>query len=128
LDANSHPEKYAAVATAGSPAATLPAASAIDHELRGDASTMRKIALAWTFDDDHNFSHNGGTTGYNSYVEFNLQKDRAIVALYNRGTQDLIVPIFFADLVAENVRELLSGKPSIRLDVLSEDERRLLSP
>ena len=127
LDANLHPEKYASGATAGSPAATLPAAFAIDHELRADVSTTGKVALAWFVDKDHNFAHNGGTTGYNCYVEFNPQNDRAIVALYNRGTQDLVGPIFFADRVAENVRELLSGKPSIKLDVLSDDDRAALN-
>jgi hypothetical protein len=103
-----HPEKYVAGAITDSPAKTLPEAFVIDHELRADAPTLGKIALAWAVDDDRNFFHNGGSTGYNSYVEFNLQKDRTIVALYNRGTQDLTVPIFFADRVAENVRELLS--------------------
>jgi D-alanyl-D-alanine-carboxypeptidase/D-alanyl-D-alanine-endopeptidase len=56
LDANLHPEKYAAGAAAGSSAATLPRAFAIDHELRADAPTLGKIALAWAVDSDEFFS------------------------------------------------------------------------
>ena len=125
LDANLHPDKYAIGAVADSPAATLPAAVALDHQVQV-RTFGGGLALAWGVDLDHTFSHEGGTTGYNAYVEFNPQKNRAIVVLYNRWTQGTNPP-FFADRVAENIGELMSGKPSIPLDVLSADERDALS-
>jgi hypothetical protein len=126
LDANLHPEKYATASdAANSPVATLPSAFAIDYELRVDAPPIGKIALAWFLDSDHNIWHDGGTGGYNSYAEFNLEKDRAIVVLYNR--MSFAIPLF-ATRVGENVRELMSGEPSIPLDYISDDERQALIP
>jgi Beta-lactamase len=123
LDANLHPEKYAAGSPPNSPAATLPAAIAIAHALHVDAQSGAAGALDWAVDQSGNYWHGGASTGHNSYAEFNPQKDRAIVVLYNRMDWQSTDPIRFPQRVAENVRELMSGKPSIPLDILSDDER-----
>jgi len=89
LDANLHPEKYAAGAPLGSPAATLPAAVALAHEPRADAGADGKIALAWLGDPKlHYLWHNGGTGGYGSFASFNPAQDWAVVVLYNRFDGD----------------------------------------
>ncbi|MGO9454358.1 MAG: serine hydrolase domain-containing protein [Candidatus Binataceae bacterium] len=130
LDGNLHPDKYATGAAADSPAATLPAAIALDHQVRAKISVSgdKKIALAWWFDTKTgSYSHAGGTGGYTSMVLFNPKQDRAIVVLYNRDNTDIAAPQF-VERVAENVFELMSGKPSIPLDFISEDERVALIP
>jgi serine-type D-Ala-D-Ala carboxypeptidase/endopeptidase len=129
LDANLHPDKYAAGAPADSPASTLPAAVALDHQVRanatGDAKVM--IALAWFFNQKTaTYAHSGGTGGYSSMATFNPGEDRAIVTLYNRDNTDFAAPRL-AERVAENIDELMSGKPSIPLDFISEKERRALA-
>jgi serine-type D-Ala-D-Ala carboxypeptidase/endopeptidase len=69
LDANLHPEKYAAGAAPGSPLATLPGAVALQHapvttaplwvaNLAGDG----QIALAWVIDPHTHFLGHGGAT------------------------------------------------------------------
>ena len=50
LDANLHPERYVAGAAPGSPGATLPAAFAIDHQLRGTVKPNTEVAFSWLFD------------------------------------------------------------------------------
>lgn len=126
LDANLHPEKYAAEAPPGTPRATLPAATAIDHQLRGDADPGDKIALAWFFHEQPRyFSHDGKSGGYNSRVAFYPEKDRAIVVLYNR---DHLSPAGLSQLVnriSDNVDELMSGHPTTRIDFVYQDERTL---
>lgn len=82
VQANLHPEKLGASGAAGSPSATLPAAFALDHELRANGLGGQKIALAWLCDPaDHDCYHDGGTGGYTSYVFFSPANDRAIVVL-----------------------------------------------
>ena len=122
LDANLHPEKYEAGAAPASPASTLPAAVALDHERRADAGG-RDIALAWILGSDHSFWHNGGTGGYGSFAEFNPDGDWALIALHNRDDPDPR----FVDCVGVNVSALLSGKPAIPLDFMSEADKRALS-
>jgi serine-type D-Ala-D-Ala carboxypeptidase/endopeptidase len=117
LDANLHPEKYgAAGAAAGSPAATLPAAFALDHEIRADAMGPFKIALAWLCTPaDMACFHDGGTGGYTAFVNFLPKDDRAVVVLYNRDDIGASATPF-ADQVAGRVILLLEGKPSVPLD------------
>jgi D-alanyl-D-alanine-carboxypeptidase/D-alanyl-D-alanine-endopeptidase len=130
LDANLHPERYAAGAATGSPAATWPAAVALDHQVRANIKLngKLKIALAWFFDPKTgSYNHGGGTGAYTSEVLFNPKEDVAVVALYNRENLDLTAPRF-AGRAAENVFELMSGKPAIPVDYISADERTLLVP
>jgi serine-type D-Ala-D-Ala carboxypeptidase/endopeptidase len=126
LDANLHPEKYAAGAPPGTPLATLPATIGIDHQLRADADPGDKIALAWFFHEQPRyFSHDGKGGGYNSRVAFYPEQDRAIVVLYNR---DHLSPAGLSQLVnriADNIEELMSGRPTTRIDFVYQDERAL---
>ena len=85
LDANLHPERYAVGAAPGSPAATLPAAFALDHQIRSSAKPNTDVALAWLFDrKSGRYEHGGTTPGYTAHVEFAPNQDRGIVVLYNR--------------------------------------------
>ena len=127
LDANLHPDRYAAGAVPGTPRATLPAAFALDHQLRGDIRQNTAMALVWLFDrQSGRFEHGGTTPGYTAHVEFAPAQDRAIVVLYNRmderqGQQR------FVDRVAENINELMSGKPAARVDVIPEGDPALVA-
>jgi serine-type D-Ala-D-Ala carboxypeptidase/endopeptidase len=128
LDGNLHPDKYGAGAVADSTAATLPAAVALDHQMRATINLTSKIALAWFFRPKTGFySHSGGTGGYSSTVAFNPAEDRAIVVLYNRDNSDPAAPQF-VERVVENIEELMTGKPAIPLDFISEQERLALVP
>ena len=118
LDANLHPERYAT----GSSGATLPAAFAIDHQLRGSVKQNTEVAFSWLYDvESHSYQHDGTTPGYTAHVEFAPDEDRGIVVLYNRMDE---VPgqQRFVDRVAENINELMSGKPAARIDLISEDD------
>jgi len=127
LDGNLHPDKYAAGAAADSPAATLPAAVALDHQVRAKIGDKGRIALAWGVSPDGSYSHEGGTGGYRTLVGFDPAQDRAIVVLYNRENGDLAAPQL-VERVAENIDQLMTGKPSIPLDFISEQERLALVP
>jgi hypothetical protein len=130
LDGNLHPDKYAAGAAADSPAASLPAAVALDHQLRANVTVNgdSRIALAWFFNPKTgSYSHSGGTGGYSSLAGFNPAHDRAIVVLYNRDNSDPAAPQF-VERVVENIDQLMTGKPSIPLDFISEQERLVLVP
>ena len=126
LDANLHPEKYAAVAPPGLPLATLPAAIAIDHKLRADADPGNKIALGWFFHkSERYFSHDGKSGGYNSRVAFYPDKDRAIVVLYNRDHLSSAGLSQLVDRISDNIEALLDGQPAPRIDFVYQDERTL---
>lgn len=130
LDGNLHPDKYASGAVADSPAATWPAAVALDHQVRANvtANGNTKIALAWFFNPKgESYFHSGGTGGYRSHVAFDPSQDRAIVVLYNRDNMDPAAPQL-VERVVDNIDELMTGKPSIPLDFVSENERRALMP
>ena len=126
LDANMHPDKYAAGAASGSPAATLPAAIAIDHEPRADAPEIVKggrIALAWFIDPKNDsYAHGGGTGGYGSFAVFNPDHDYAVIALYNRAG----AAPRFVDRVGANLNELLLGEPATPPPFMNGADRRAL--
>jgi D-alanyl-D-alanine-carboxypeptidase/D-alanyl-D-alanine-endopeptidase len=118
LDANLHPDHY----TAGAYGATMPAAFAIDHQLRGNVKHNTEVAFSWLYDvESHTYEHGGTTPGYTAHVEFTPDEDRGVVVLYNRMDE---VPgqRRFVDRVAENINELMSGKPAVRIDLLPEDD------
>jgi CubicO group peptidase (beta-lactamase class C family) len=125
LDVNLHPERYAIGAAPGSPAASLPAAFAIDHQLRGRVDKNTEVALAWLFDrESGRFEHGGTTPGYTAHVEFTPNEDRGLAVLYNRmderpGSER------FVDRVAENIDALMSGRPAARIDIIPEDDPAL---
>ncbi len=112
LEANLHPERLPTGEPSGSPAATLPLAIALDHQLRADVAPQMKIALAWLYDEpQQEFMHDGGTGGYTSIVGFSPREDRALVVLYNRED---ITPgkLPFTQRVAANVSGLMKGTPA----------------
>lgn len=120
LDANLHPERYATGAAPGSPGATMPAAFALSHQLRGVVKQNTEVALAWLYDvQSGRFEHGGTTPGYTAHVEFAPGQDRGIVVLYNRMDEQTGQQRF-VDRVAENINELMSGKPASRIDFISE--------
>jgi serine-type D-Ala-D-Ala carboxypeptidase/endopeptidase len=125
LDANLHPERYAAGAAPGSSAATLPDAIAIDHQPRGAVDQNAQVAFSWLYDvKSGRFVHGGTTPGFTVHVEFSPTEDRGIVVLYNRMDE---IPEHerFVDRVAENIDELMSGKPAARIDTISENDPAL---
>lgn len=126
LDANLHPERYAIGAAPGSPGATLPAAFALDHQLRGIVKDNTQVALVWLFDvRSGRFEHGGTTPGYTAHVEFAPEQDRGIVVLYDRMDEQPGRERF-VDRIAENINELLSGKPAARVDFISENDPALV--
>ncbi len=127
LDANLHPERYAVGAAPGSPGATLPAAFELDHQLRGTVKQNTEVALTWLFDlESGRFEHGGTTPGYTAHVEFAPEQDRGIVVLFNRMDEQPGEERF-VDRVAENINELMSGRPAARIDFISENDRAFVS-
>ena len=125
LDANLNPGRYAAAAGRRSPAATLPVAIALDHHLRGAVDQKTQIAFSWLYDvKSERFEHGGTTPGFTAHVEFAPKQDRAIVVLYNR-MDEMTGQTRFVDRVAENINELMSGAPAVRLDLISESDPAL---
>lgn len=105
LDANLHPEKHAA----------LSAALVSSHRLRETADQGAQIALAWLYDADHGtYRHGGATAGFTSHAFFNPPADCAAVVLMNSGPNRLLS----ADVIAEHIRQRLSGEPAISLDTV----------
>ena len=103
LEANLHPEKYAA----------LSGALAMSHQLRANAGGGQ-IALAWIYAADRGtYWHNGATAGFTSDVFFNPRTDCAAVVLLN-GQSLLLNP----NLIAEHIRQRLMGEPAISLDTV----------
>ena len=81
-----------------------------------------QVAFSWLFDvESGRFEHGGTTPGYTTHVEFAPAHDRGIVVLYNR-MDELPGQRRFVDRVAENINDLMSGKPASRIDLISEDD------
>jgi len=101
LEAQLHPEKYTALASAIRQA----------HELRATAPPSMRIGLAWLYmEKDGFYWHNGGTGGYASYVFFDPKNDCAAVVLYNRTVGD-----GFADRLGMHIRQRLIGEAAVPL-------------
>ena len=125
LDANLHPDRYSASADSASPAATLPDAIAVDHQVRGNVTADTQVAFSWLYDSKSGrFEHGGATPGFTAHVEFSPGQDRGIVVLYNRMDESLGQERF-VDRVAENIDELMSGKPAGRIDLISDSDPAL---
>jgi CubicO group peptidase (beta-lactamase class C family) len=105
LEANLHPEKYAA----------LSGALALSHRLRDDANGGQQIALAWAYGaDSGTYWHNGASTGFTSHAFFNPRADCAAVVLVNSGPNPLLSP----DVIADHIRQRFTGKPALSLDTV----------
>ena len=105
LEANLHPEKYAA----------LSGSLEFSHRLRAPAARGHQIALAWIYSSDtKSYLHDGGTAGFISYLFFNPLADSAAVVLLNSGPNRLLS----SDVLGEHIRQRLSGEPAISLDTV----------
>jgi D-alanyl-D-alanine-carboxypeptidase/D-alanyl-D-alanine-endopeptidase len=125
LDANLNPGHYAVGAVRRSPAATLPNAIALDHHLRGAVDQNTQIAFSWLYNvKAERFEHGGTTPGFTAHVEFAPKRDRAIVVLYNR-MDEMTGQTRFVDRIAENINDLMSGAPAVRIDIISESDPAL---
>lgn len=111
LDANLHPEKYAASRSPESK--TMAAALTQAQDLRAEAWPGGRIGLGWLYEPGNQmYWHSGGTGGYTSYALFNRQADYAVIVLSNTaGGPDGT----FSDLLALHIRQRLEGKPAISL-------------
>jgi CubicO group peptidase (beta-lactamase class C family) len=106
LEANLHPDKF------------KPMADALveSHRLRAEAPAGLRIALAWACLPDAGVCwHNGATPGFSSDAFFDPRHDDAAVVLLNIMPN----PLISADLIAEHIRQRLSGKPAISLNTLA---------
>lgn len=113
LAANLHPKslKPAGKSTAAS---TISAALTQQHELRADAFSGTRIALAWLYETESgSYWHNGATGGYSSFAFSNLKGDYAAVVLLNTSVG---AAGSFTDLLGRHIGQRLAGKPAISLD------------
>jgi CubicO group peptidase (beta-lactamase class C family) len=105
LEANLHPDRYAALSDA----------LELSHRLREPAPNGGQIALAWAYlSHTGTYLHDGGTAGFTSYAYFNPRADYAAVVLLNSGPNRLLSP----DLIGEHIRQRLMGEPAISLDTV----------
>jgi CubicO group peptidase (beta-lactamase class C family) len=103
LESNLRPEKI------GSMARVLEES----HKLRADLPEGAKIALAWAYLPDSGiYWHDGATGGFTSDAFFNLRRNYAAVVLVNMGPNPFASPY----LIAQHIRQRLSGEPAISLD------------
>ncbi len=100
----------------------MPAAFAIDHQLRGNIKPNTAVAFSWLYDvASGRYEHGGTTPGYTAHVEFAPDEDRGIVVLYNR-MDEAPGQRRFVDRIAENINELMSGQPAARIDLIPDED------
>jgi CubicO group peptidase (beta-lactamase class C family) len=105
LEANLHPERHA----------ELTGALRTTQRVRGDAAAGTVIGLAWTYHPETGAYRHGGTTGgFTSHAFFVPRCDCAAVVLMNSGAN----LVFNPDLVAEHIRQRLTGEPAVTLDTV----------
>ena len=105
LEAQLHPEKYAA----------LRDALALSHQLRANADGGSRIALAWEYvPDTRIYWHNGATAGFTSDAFFDPHDDIAAVVLLNINGG--VSPLLSPNALAEHIRQRLLGEPANSLD------------
>jgi CubicO group peptidase (beta-lactamase class C family) len=106
LEANLHPNRFQPMSWALVEA----------HRLRAEAPAGMRIALAWLYlPDSGEYWHGGTTPGFVSMAFFDPNHDRAVVVLINIGPN----PLISAELIAEHIRQRLSGAPPISLDTVA---------
>lgn len=111
LQANLHPDKLPSSATNTPDGRTLQAALTQSHELRADAMSGMRIALAWLYEPDTgNYWHNGATGAFNSFGLFNPKADYAVIVLANTsvGRSGAL-----ADTLGRHTAQRLAGKPAL---------------
>ena len=101
LEAQLHPEKFPALATA----------IVETHELRADSLPGMRIGLAWLYVNKGEFYwHNGGTGGFSSYAFFDPRNDCAAVVLFNGAPR---LDGTFSDLLGAHIRSRLLGQTPV---------------
>ena len=126
LDANLHPERYAAGAAPGSSGATMPAAFAIDHQLRGNVKPNTEVAFSWLYDVESGplraWRHDSRL-----YRSRGIHTGRRIAESWCSTIGWMKSPgqRRFVDRIAENINDLMSGKPAARIDLIPEDDPAL---
>jgi D-alanyl-D-alanine-carboxypeptidase/D-alanyl-D-alanine-endopeptidase len=103
LQAQLHPESLATVSPPE--AHTLPAAIRQSQILRADGDPETRIALAWNYSEE-TYWHGGDTAGFSSTAMFDLDRDLAIVVLFNTQRDRRA----FAETLADHVYERMVGK------------------
>ena len=107
LEANLHPQNDA----------PLSGALALSQRLRGAADQGEQMALGWTYNGiSEVYRKDGGTAGFTSTAFFNRRADCAVVVLLNNGPNRLLS--LSPDLIAEHIRQRLSGESAISLDTV----------
>jgi len=105
VEANLHPERFKSMAQA----------LVESHRLRADAPAGMQIGLAWVYKLDAGvYWHNGATPGFTSHAFFYPKGDYGAVILLNNGPN----PLAASFLIAEHIRQRLSGQPAVSLDTV----------
>jgi CubicO group peptidase (beta-lactamase class C family) len=101
LEANLHPEE----------AGSLSSALVLSHQLHDRTNGSQQIALVWAYiPETGTYWHDGARPGFTSHAFFNPRTDCAVVVLMNTGPS-----LFSPTLIAEHIRQRLSGEPAISL-------------
>ncbi len=96
------------------PTGGLSAALIASHQLKAEMAPGHRIAIAWIYDTaSETYWHNGATRGYTSYAFFRPKDDSAAIVLVNNGPWPP-----FCGLVGEHIRQRLTGKPAVSLNLL----------
>lgn len=105
LEAQLHPERT-----------SLRRALTLSQRFRNYVSGDVRIALAWMYDADTGiYEHGGATGGFSSFACFDPHRDFAAVGFINATP----VTFPFIEVLAEHVRQRLSGEPALSLTPIS---------
>ncbi|MBV9037448.1 MAG: serine hydrolase [Acidobacteriaceae bacterium] len=86
------------------------------QRLRDDVAGGRRIALAWFYNLDTDvYEHGGATGGFTSFAFFDPRRDFAAVGFLNATPATFP----FMEVLAEHVRQRLSGKAALSLTPVS---------
>jgi hypothetical protein len=84
----------------------------LSQQIRAPVARGMSIALAWLYDQENGiYFHNGALSGYTSHAFFSPKEDYAAIVLVNQAPGN----VTFADLLADHVRQRLTGRPAIVL-------------
>jgi CubicO group peptidase (beta-lactamase class C family) len=84
----------------------------LSQQLRAQLIPGTRIGLAWVFDEaTGTYWHNGAISGYTSHALFNPKGEYAVVVLVNQA----ISLVTLADMIAQHIRQRLTGQPAISL-------------
>lgn len=94
-------------------------AFALTHRFADNAGPVNRIGLAWMYSPETKmYLHNGLTGGFSSQAFFSPSGDIAAVVLLNAADP------LFSGLLAEHLRQRLTGQPATSLDYVRIPETR----